>query len=199
MNVYCADREEIPEEVAFGLTLSELWHLFPIELAEHDPAWRDWYDNEKSSLLALLGGVIERIDHIGSTAVGGLLAKPIVDILLQVSDDCDVEELKSRLAGDGWLMMAEQAEPYLQLDLNKGYTPDGFADRVYHLHIRRVGDWDELYFRDYIIKHPEAAAEYAALKRRLLAEYKYDRDAYTEAKGDFIRAYTTKAREESMF
>jgi GrpB-like predicted nucleotidyltransferase (UPF0157 family)/ribosomal protein S18 acetylase RimI-like enzyme len=183
------------EVVAFGLTLSELWRLFPVELAEHDPAWRDWYDDEKSSLLALLGSAVKRIDHIGSTAIDGLLAKPIVDILLQIADDCDVGELKAKLAGGGWLMMAERTEPYPQLDLNKGYTPSGFADKVYHLHVRRVGDWDEPHFRDYIAKHPEAAAEYAALKRRLLAKYKYDRDAYTEAKGEFIRACIAKARE----
>jgi GrpB-like predicted nucleotidyltransferase (UPF0157 family)/ribosomal protein S18 acetylase RimI-like enzyme len=181
--------------IAFGLKLAELWQLFPIQLAEHDPAWREWYDNEAADLNNLLGNAVERIDHIGSTAIVGLLAKPIVDILLQVSDDCDIDDLKDRLAAAaGWLLMAEQMEPHLQLDFNKGYTPDGFAERVYHLHIRRVGDWDELHFRDYIIAHPDAAAEYAALKRRLLANYEFDRDAYTEAKGGFIRGCTARAR-----
>jgi GrpB-like predicted nucleotidyltransferase (UPF0157 family) len=89
--------------------------------------------------------------------------------------------------------MAEQTKPYLQLDFNKGYTPDGFAERVYHLHIRYTGDWDELHFRDYLIAHPEAATEYAALKRRLFADYEFDRDTYTEAKGDFIRDCVAKA------
>jgi GrpB-like predicted nucleotidyltransferase (UPF0157 family)/GNAT superfamily N-acetyltransferase len=182
------------EIVAFGMTLAELWQLFPIELVEHDPAWRDWYAVEESALNVLLGDVIERIDHIGSTAVEGLLAKPIVDILLQVGDDCDIDSLKDRLVADGWLLMAERTEPHLQLDFNKGYTPEGFATRVYHLHIRYIGDWDELHFRNYLIAHPETAAEYATLKQRLLADYKFDRDAYTEAKGDFIRIHTTRAR-----
>jgi GrpB-like predicted nucleotidyltransferase (UPF0157 family) len=135
-----------------------------------------------------------RIDHIGSTAVDGLLAKPIVDILLQIGNDCDSGDLKDKLAAAGWLLMAEQTNPYLQLDFNKGYTPEGFAERVYHLHARRVGDWDELYFRDYLIAHPQTAAEYATLKRRLFADYEFDRDAYTEGKGDFIRDCTAKAR-----
>jgi GrpB-like predicted nucleotidyltransferase (UPF0157 family) len=185
------------EAVAFGLTLTELWHLFPIQLAEHDPLWREWYDDEAAALNSLLGSSIERIDHMGSTAVDGLLAKPIVDILLQVGDDCDIGGLKDRLAADGWLSMSAQTEPHLQLDYNKGYTPDGFAERVYHLHVRRIGDWDELYFRDYLIARPEAAAEYAALKRRLFVEHEFDRDAYTAAKGDFIKDCVAKAREET--
>ena len=89
--------------------------------------------------------------------------------------------------------MAEDADSG-SLDFNKGYTPDGFAERVFHLHVRHVGDHIEIRFRDYIAAHPDEAAEYAALKRRLLVEYKYKRDAYTEAKTDFIHAMVAKAR-----
>jgi len=179
------------------MTLEELWQLFPIELAEHNPAWFAWYREEKAALLAILGDAVRRIDHIGSTSVSGLLAKPIVDILLQIEAECDPARLKARLLDNGWLLMAEQAAPDLRLDWNKGYTPLGFAARVFHLHVRHVGDWDEPYFRAYIAAHPEAALEYAALKRKLLAEYKYNRDAYTDAKSEFIRTCTAKARTES--
>ncbi|MDR1156689.1 MAG: GrpB family protein [Oscillospiraceae bacterium] len=184
------------ETVAFGLTLEELWQLFPIELAEHNPAWRDWYKDEESSLLTLLDGAIEKTEHIGSTAIDGLLAKPIVDILLQVASDCDIDWLKTSLADGGWLLMAEQISPDVRSDWNKGYTPEGFAERVFHLHVRQAGDWDEPRFRDYIVAHPEAAAEYEGLKRRLLMEYKYNRDAYTDAKSEFIRTCTAKARND---
>jgi GrpB-like predicted nucleotidyltransferase (UPF0157 family)/ribosomal protein S18 acetylase RimI-like enzyme len=183
------------EAVAFGLTLEELWQLFPIELAEHNPAWRDWYKDEESSLTALLGGAVSKIEHIGSTAIDGLLAKPIVDILLQAAPDCDVNWLKTSLANGGWLLMAEQTSPDVRSDWNKGYTPDGFAERVFHLHVRLTGDWDEPRFRDYIASHLEAAAEYEALKRRLLIEYKHNRDAYTDAKSRFIRDCVAKARD----
>ncbi|MDR0839994.1 MAG: GNAT family N-acetyltransferase [Christensenellaceae bacterium] len=181
------------QAVLAALPLEELWRLFPIELAEHDSSWADWYAEEKIALQSLLGDCAARIDHIGSTAVDGLLAKPIVDILLQVPDTCDIASIRDALVEGGWLLMAEHS-PYGALDLNKGYTPEGFADKVLHLHVRRVGDWDELWFRDYLVRHPGAAAEYAALKRRLLAEYKNDRDAYTEAKADFIRDCVAKAR-----
>jgi GrpB-like predicted nucleotidyltransferase (UPF0157 family) len=119
-----------------------------------------------------------------------------VDILLQVAPDCDVDWLKTSLADSGWLLMAEQTSPDIRSDWNKGYTPEGFAERVFHLHVRQIGDWDEPRFRYYIASHPEAAAEYEALKRRLLPEYKYNRDAYTDAKGEFIRVCVAKARDE---
>jgi GrpB-like predicted nucleotidyltransferase (UPF0157 family) len=174
------------------MSLEELWQLFPVELVPHNPAWANQYAEEESQLTALLDGSMQRIDHIGSTAVPGLLAKPIVDILLQVSAGCDLASLKEKLLADGWLLMAEDSA-YGELDLNKGYTPDGFAAKVYHLHVRRIGDWDELRFRDYLISHPAAVAEYAELKRQLLAEHKYNRDAYTEAKTEFIKACVAKS------
>jgi GrpB-like predicted nucleotidyltransferase (UPF0157 family) len=184
------------ETVAFGLTLEELWQLFPIELAEYNPAWRDWYKDEESSLLAVLGGAVKKIEHIGSTAIDGLLAKPIVDILLQVASDCDAGRLKTSLGKSGWLLMAEQTSPDVRSDWNKGYTPEGFAERVFHLHVRQIGDWDEPRFRDYIASHLEAAAEYETLKRQLLLDYKHNRDAYTDAKSEFVRACVAKARDE---
>jgi GrpB-like predicted nucleotidyltransferase (UPF0157 family)/GNAT superfamily N-acetyltransferase len=193
-----AKRLDGKEMVAFGLTPEELWQLFPIELAEHNPAWRDWYKDEESSLLALLGDAARKIEHIGSTAIDGLLAKPIVDILLQVAPDCDVDWLKTSLADSGWLLMAEQIFPDIRSDWNKGYTPEGFAERVFHLRVRQAGDWDEPRFRDYIASHPEAAAEYEILKRRLFPEYQYNCDAYAEAKSEFIRACTAKARKGSF-
>lgn len=175
------------------MTLEELWQLFPVELVAHNTEWSKWYAEEKAALAVLLGNAIHRIDHIGSTAIEGLLAKPIVDILLQVSDDSDPAQLKDALSGAGWLLMAEGSN-YGDIDLNKGYTPDGFAEKVFHLHIRHRGDWDELRFRDYLVAHPEAASEYANLKRQLSVKYKYDRDAYTEAKTDFINKCVMEAK-----
>ncbi len=76
----------------------------------------------------------------------------------------------------------------------KGYTLRGFAEKVYHLHLRYSGDWDELYFSWYLRSHPSAAAEYAALEQSLKEQLTYDRDAYTNAKGDFVRRITAIAR-----
>jgi GrpB-like predicted nucleotidyltransferase (UPF0157 family) len=175
------------------MTTEELWQLFPIQLSEHKPEWAVWYAEEKNRLFSVLGERIARIDHIGSTYVAGLTAKPIVDILLQIKADADISNAKELLATDGWLLMAENSN-YGELDFNKGYTPEGFADKVYHLHVRREGDWDELLFRDYLTGHPAAAEEYAKLKQELLLQYEHNRDAYTEAKTEFIKSCVTEAR-----
>ena len=78
----------------------------------------------------------------------------------------------------------------------KWYTANGFTDKVYHIHLRYAGDNDELYFRDYPNEHPAAAKEYETWKRRLWKPYENNRDAYTEAKTDFISQWTALARKE---
>lgn len=179
------------------MTLEELWQLFPIILKEHNEGYRDWYEIEKEKLLNCLDKRdIIRINHIGSTAVKGLISKPTVDILLEVSIDSDIEVLKSKLLNSGWGLMSSQNSPSMRMAFNKGYTKEGFAEKVYHLHLRYIDNWDELYFRDYLREHPEVAREYADLKLELIKRYEHNRDGYTEAKSDFILKYTEKAKKE---
>ncbi|RGZ00446.1 GrpB family protein [Clostridium sp. AM58-1XD] len=173
------------------MTLEELWELFPINLTEHRECWNSWYEEEKSSLEKILPeGSIKRLSHVGSTSVEGIWAKPIVDMLLEMNE-CDWNIIRRILTENGYLCMAETEN---RLIFNKGYTCDGFADRVFHLHVRRDGDHDELYFRDYLRKHPETAAEYQKMKMELKERYMYNRDAYTEGKTDFVKRYTTSAK-----
>ena len=80
------------------------------------------------------------------------------------------------------------------MSFNKGYTERGFADRVFHLHLRRQGDHDELYFRDYLQEFPEVAKAYEALKLSLWKPYEHDRDGYTQCKGDFVQQATRRAK-----
>ena len=76
----------------------------------------------------------------------------------------------------------------------KGYTKAGFKGQAFHIHVRYKGDWDEIYFRDYLIAHPEVAREYEDLKIRLCSAFKNDREGYTEAKTDFVKMVTGSAR-----
>jgi GrpB-like predicted nucleotidyltransferase (UPF0157 family) len=176
----------------------ELWKLFPIILKEHNSEWADWYNSEEKLLYEIIGkGNIIRINHIGSTSVNGLLAKPTVDILLEIADDFDVDELVGILKQYGYICMTEQSRNPLDLTLVKGYTESGFAKKVFHLHIRYFGDWNELYFRDYLRINKDVANKYGNLKIRLKEQYEYNRDAYTNAKSEFISKYTDIAR--SMF
>lgn len=178
------------------MSLEELWRLFPIILRDHNPECINWYKEEEKRLQNLLNKIdIARINHIGSTAVNGLIAKPTVDILLELKSNADVELLSKLLKQDCWILMHSEKDK-LNLIFNKGYTEHGFAEKVYHLHVRYHEDWDELYFRDYLIAHGDIASEYALLKLTLKIQYEHNRDAYTSGKSSFIAECTQKARIE---
>ena len=174
------------------MSLEELWQLFPIFLREHQAAWKDWYEAERLRLLSFLPEhQIVRLSHIGSTSVKTIWAKPIVDIMLEIPIETDMAAMRESLLKNGYLLMSESQG---RMSFNKGYTPSGFAERVFHLHLRYEGDHDELYFRDYLQEHPAVAKDYEKLKLSLWKQYEHNRDAYTEAKTDFIKKYTKEAK-----
>ena len=173
------------------MTLAELWQLFPIELTPHNPAWADWYQAEAALLRQYLYPEHICIHHIGSTAIPAIWAKPIIDILLEVTDRQTMQRVAAVLVAHGYLQMSANEQ---RISLNKGYTPQGFADKVFHIHLRLPQDNDELYFRDYLQAHPAIARAYEALKLSLWHRYEHDRDGYTAAKGDFIRRHTQVAK-----
>lgn len=175
------------------MTLEELWRLFPITLVEHDPAWAAQYAEEAAMLSAVLPPCA-RLHHVGSTAIDGIKAKPIVDILAVFPTAADLAPAADALCRVGYIVMSTEGK---RISLNKGYTEKGYADRVFHLHLRVDGDADELYFRDYLNARPDIAAEYEKLKLGLAREYKYDRDAYTAAKTEFVTRYTELAKREA--
>ncbi|AIZ57208.1 dephospho-CoA kinase/protein folding accessory domain-containing protein [Candidatus Methanoplasma termitum] len=173
--------------------------IYPIILSEYDPKWSQWYAEERTRLISLIGGEnIIRITHIGSTSVPGMTAKPTVDILLEVAESVDIEDLIAALPVHEYICLRQQTIPTVdRVIFLKGYANTGFSERVFHIHVRNPGDWDELYFRDYLAARPDIASEYAALKRRLLNAYEHDRDGYTTAKGEFVKEHTNRAREEA--
>ena len=171
------------------MTLQELWELFPIVLTEHKACWAEYYAKEQARLKDFLpeGAVV---NHIGSTAVKGIWAKPIVDILVEVGGN--LQDIAAILQDNGYTKMSEAQN---RISLNMGYTVNGFTEKVFHLHLRRVGDHDEIYFRDYLIAHPDIAKEYEKLKLGLWKKYEHDRDGYTQQKSEFVRKYTDVAKE----
>ncbi len=179
--------------------------IYPIILSEYNPAWPEWYAEEKTNLERLIGVEnIARISHFGSTSVPGLTAKPTVDILLEIDETTDIDKLIASLPETDYICLTKSGltmpTPPPHLIILKGYTSTGFAKRVFHIHVRYYSDTqpDEIVFRNYLIAYPETAKEYANLKRSLWKNFEHDRDGYTEAKGIFIRAVTSKAREENL-
>ena len=176
------------------MTLKELWELFPIFLVAYDDRWNDCYNEIEKALTGLLSDQpVVRISHIGSTAIQGIWAKNIVDVMVEIPKSVDMKDMAQILEQNDFTIMSSEEN---RISLNKGYTENGFADKVYHIHLRYAGDNDELYFRDYLNDHPDVAKEYETLKLRLWKQYEHNRDAYTDAKTDFISKWTAVARKE---
>jgi GrpB-like predicted nucleotidyltransferase (UPF0157 family) len=176
------------------MTNEELWQLFPIELARHNNDYAQWYESMKQRLLSSLKDDVFRINHIGSTAVKGLIAKPIVDILLEMNKGCSLKKLHKTILKQGFILMNDTLD--LPRHYVKGYTVNGFDDEVYHLHVRYPNDYNELYFRDYLRDHLDVCRQYEAVKLSLLKQFKHHRDHYTEGKTQFIESMTKKARSQ---
>lgn len=173
------------------ISLEELWELFPIVLTRHNPHWSGWAEEEMTTLSAILSDFDIRINHIGSTAIPGIMAKPIVDILIEFPPETDKDTIRTTMESAGYICMSVSD---VRMSFNKGYTPGGYAERVFHIHFHPVGDNDEIYFRDYLISHPDIAKEYERLKLSLLPQFKHNRDAYTQAKSAFVSKINAMAK-----
>ncbi|MGD9909141.1 MAG: GrpB family protein [Candidatus Izemoplasmatales bacterium] len=176
------------------MTNEELWQLFPIILCEYNPLWTQIYQSEASILRNIYGNVIERINHIGSTSVEGLVAKPTIDILLEIGQDTDLKWFEQVAKENGYLVSVHFDNHAPHFLLKKGYTEKGFVGQAFHVHVRYFGDYNELYFRDYLREHEEARDAYVTLKKELMMKYEHDRDKYTSEKGELILYYTDLAR-----
>jgi GrpB-like predicted nucleotidyltransferase (UPF0157 family) len=152
------------------------------------------FEAEAQRVRDALGGTVRRIEHIGSTAVPGLDAKPIIDIQIGVeSVDAARRDGVPSLEALGYGYWADKSHRE-HLVLVRGLPPNG--PRTHHVHIVSVesADWECVLFRDYLRAHPDEAAHYGALKRDLAVRFREDREAYTAAKGDYIRRITALAR-----
>jgi GrpB-like predicted nucleotidyltransferase (UPF0157 family) len=152
----------------------------------YDPSWPARFEQERAALEDAIGAwIVGGIHHVGSTAVPGLEAKPIIDILAGVRD---LEE--SRACFEPLGQLGYMYAPYLPNEMHWFCKPHP-SRRTHHLHLVPTGSKryrDELAFRDRLRSDPEVAAEYAALKHTLAERHRDDREAYTEAKGAFVRA-----------
>jgi GrpB-like predicted nucleotidyltransferase (UPF0157 family) len=164
----------------------------PVEIVDYDPDWPASFEREKAHLLACVpAGIVVRIEHFGSTAVPGLSAKPIVDMLAEVTDLAVVRrEVLPVLEAAGYEYFwrptfGDDGEPFYAWFIKR----DPSGRRTHHIHMVEddfESHWERLLFRDYLIAHPDVAHSYDRLKRAAARDLGSDRVRYTEAKGEFI-------------
>jgi GrpB-like predicted nucleotidyltransferase (UPF0157 family) len=171
-----------------------------VVVVPYDPRWPEMFEQERLHLLSCLpADLIRRIEHFGSTAVPGLSAKPIVDILVEVTS---LDETQQRIVP----ILEAQGYDYFWRPSSGDDTPPFYAwfikrdqngKRTHHIHMveSQFEHWDRLLFRDYLIEHPDVAMEYSNFKIRLADAHPGDRVAYTQAKRDFVMRVTAMAKQ----
>ena len=171
-----------------------------VRIVFYDPEWPELFVKEKAHLICCLpSNAIGKIEHFGSTAVPGLAAKPIIDMLVEVPD---LEDTRRRIVP----ILESLGYDYFWRPTWGDDTPPFYAlfikrnserNRTHHIHMIEPDfeHWDRLLFRDYLIEHSEIAREYETLKMRLSKNHHQDRVSYTKAKTDFILRVTEKAKQ----
>lgn len=167
----------------------------PVLVVPYDPAWPGRFEVERAALdSAIADQVVGGIHHVGSTAVPGLESKPVIDILVGVRD-----LTSSRCCFDRLRDLDYIHAPYRSDQMYWFCKPDP-SQRTHHLHLVPVDSErfrEELVFRDYLRAHRDVAHEYGVLKRELAQKFRDDREAYTDAKTEFISATLARALDET--
>lgn len=166
----------------------------PVRIAEYDPRWASMFEEARREIVGRCGAAVVAVEHIGSTSVAGLAAKPVIDIMAAVESLGDAQALVGPLAAIGFEYVPKNEFPGRRF-FRRGRRGAG----THHLHVVERGgrQWRRhLLFRDYLRAHPETAAEYGRLKRELAALHGPDRGAYTDAKTPFIESVVERALAE---
>lgn len=167
-----------------------------ITVVDYDPSWPDKFLSEAENVRGILKDNLIEIYHIGSTAVPGLAAKPVIDMMPVVRSLSLVDSLSYLFEEIGYEYMGEFGIP------GRRYLRKGGDERTYQIHIFKEGNSvninRHLAFRDYLISHEKEMREYAALKKRLALLFPYDIDGYCEGKDSFVKAIEAEALKESQ-
>ena len=167
----------------------------PVFVVPYASRWPSFFALERSRVEAAVGPWVEAMEHVGSTAVPGLDAKPVIDLIVGVRDIQGAGRCIRPLEEIGYSYWAENPNPERMLFVR--FADADRTSRTHNLHVLEVGGelWNNtLVFRDHLRSHPEVAGEYARLKHVLAERFREDREAYTRAKTDFISAMLERAR-----
>lgn len=164
-----------------------------VVIAVYDPSWPEIFAGEAQAIRQALGDILVGLEHVGSTAIPGLAAKPVIDIAVSVTSLAAASEVVPALEALGYDCRGENGIPG-RLFFRKGLVE---FRRTHHLHLTEVGheQWKAmLLFRDYLRSHPGDAQRYEALKRALAEKFRDNRSAYTNGKANFVQAVLAKER-----
>ena len=167
-----------------------------IVIVDYDPKWKSSFEAESARVLSTLGGdLVIKIEHVGSTSIPGLAAKPIIDMLVFVHSLTRAKDKISALEALGYAYWEDNPDK-TRLFFVRGLPPNG--PRTHHIHIAEAtkGIDPKVLFRDYLRAHPEDAQRYLHLKQRLAADHSHDREKYTEEKTSYIHSVLEKARKD---
>jgi GrpB-like predicted nucleotidyltransferase (UPF0157 family) len=173
----------------------QVYKADPVIIVPYDPEWARRFQQLAEKLRAALQSKALRIDHIGSTAIPGLAAKPVIDIQISVAALEPVEAYGRALESLRYVFRADNT------DLSKRYFREKPGTRRTHIHVRQAGSWGEqlnLLFRDYLRVHEQDASQYAQVKIELAERYRNDRMNYVAAKAEFIWEILMKANRWSQ-
>ncbi len=153
-----------------------------VKLVAHDERWHRLFAEEAAHLSAAIGENVVAIEHIGSTSICGISAKPILDIAIAINDNADGEKCVKPLENMGYIYRGENGIP------GRFYFVKG-APRTHHLHMLKQDSnfWkNHLLFRDYLRENPPVAQKYDYLKKELAQNHSANRDAYLDGKAAFV-------------
>lgn len=168
-----------------------------VSIVEYRPQWRKRFEEEKQLLQAVLGEVSAKVEHIGSTSIDGLAAKPIIDILIGLPDFSVADSLVPGIEtlDYEYFKKYEDEMPY-----RRYFAKNLNGIRTHQIHLVEIGSefWERhLLFRDYLRQNPETASDYAVLKKRLTESEWEDVNEYADAKSEFIKSVENKAKERA--
>jgi GrpB-like predicted nucleotidyltransferase (UPF0157 family) len=163
-----------------------------VEVVPYDPLWREAFEAEAEQIALAMADNVIAIHHIGSTAIPGIYAKPVIDFLIEVKDIHEIDAQNAAMAALGYEAMGEFGLPgrrYFRKDRSPGI-------RSHNVHTYEIGSPEiirHLAFRDYMIAHPDLAQQYSELKRQLAKQYPQDIEGYMDGKDQFVKTMEQQA------
>jgi GrpB-like predicted nucleotidyltransferase (UPF0157 family) len=169
-----------------------------VSVVEYRSEWREMFAEEKLRLKNQLGEVSMRIEHIGSTSVIGLAAKPVIDIMIGLQDFTSADDLVPLIEASGYEYFKKYED---EMPYRRYFAKNSQKARTHQIHLVELGGefWERhLFFRDYLRQNPAKAQAYAALKKHLAAREWTDVNEYADAKTEFIKGIENLAKERKV-